>query len=265
MMKGTNLIPSKLKADEKISPSAKLIYLEINFCCRKFKECTFSNNDFQEMLGMSKNTILSSIKTLAEKGWINIDYSRKLEGQKSRVITITSGSKIELGGSAKIELGVVQNLNQGSAKFEPPLISNTIKYTIRNKENIKENNKERTDVVVFGNDSSLSTDFTEMETRKLFELFWNLFPDVKKDLNENQALELFSKLDLKSDFEELMSFIENYINEDKIRYIPKVKALLGESKFKRKNIRLNADFNPENIIHPATLQEMDSLLADLKI
>ena len=267
---GTNAIPYELKADKEISANAKLIYLEISFCCKKFNVCNFSNNDFQKMLGISSNhTLISSLTSLQEKGWIEIEYSRKLGTTSERFIRLKKQQKNSQEvvqkmhqGSAKNALGVVQKMHQGSAKnAQPSSLFNKENKEI-NKEN-KEINKENKEsgVVVY---SSLS--LTETELQKLFDEFWQIYPNEKKNLDEKSAFEKFIQIDLEKEYQYLMSFIQNLIDTNKSRYIPNLKSFFQKRPFtNHSQIDCLSDFKIDSILHPITQQQIDNLFEQLKL
>ena len=259
---GTNAIPYELKADKEISANAKLIYLEISFCCKKFNVCEFSNSDFQNMLGITKPTLISSLLSLQEKGWIEIEYIRKLGTNQQRIIRLKEPPKSDEEvvkkfnqSSKEILPGVVKKFNQSSKEILPP-------SSLFNKEN-KEINKENKEsgVVVY---SSLS--LTETELQKLFNEFWQIYPNEKKNLDEKSAFEKFIQIDLEKEYQYLMSFIQNLIDTNKSRYIPNLKSFFQKQPFtNHSQIDCSSDFKIDSILHPITQQQIDNLFEQLKL
>lgn len=84
------VIPGNVRYDNSIPPNAKLLYGEITALCSEKGYCWAGNLYFSELYNVSKETVSRWVKTLADRGYITIDFIYK-NGTKqieSRIIKL---------------------------------------------------------------------------------------------------------------------------------------------------------------------------------
>lgn len=104
-----------------------LVYAIINGFSQNNQGCFYGSiSTLQEMLGVAKQTIVSTLHSLCEKGLIERTEST-INGVKRVFYNVS-------GGSLKIRPGVVQNLDQGGLKIRHnnKYIDNNINKTLSN-------------------------------------------------------------------------------------------------------------------------------------
>lgn len=114
------IIPANVRYDKDIIPNAKLLYGEITALCNKKGYCWATNDYFSNLYCVSKTSISTWIKSLADAGYIYIEYDNSNKENLKRCISILKG-------------GIKENLNTG--------IKENLKDNIKIKNN-KFNNKE---------------------------------------------------------------------------------------------------------------------------
>lgn len=122
------IIPPELRKSTKFTLSQKMVLAAIAVLAKKEGYAWMSNNTLARDLGMSRRTVVNSIKALEEKNAIKI--RRFMEGEvERRTISLTEGvvQKFHWGGE-KIARGVVQ-------KLHPNITSNNIKNEYDTKPN----------------------------------------------------------------------------------------------------------------------------------
>ena len=63
------ILPSNVRYDKSLQPSAKLLYVEITALCRKQGYCWATNAYFAELFNTTERTIKRWVKTLCDKGY----------------------------------------------------------------------------------------------------------------------------------------------------------------------------------------------------
>ena len=120
-----SVIPANIRYDSSLRDKAKLLYGEITALCNKEGFCWASNKYFADLYGVSKTTISTLIKELADRGYINILIKRNKKNEiECRQIFITP---------------IKENLNTYLKNFKYPIKENLKDNNINN--NIINNNK----------------------------------------------------------------------------------------------------------------------------
>ena len=71
------IIPANVRYDPDLPPNAKLLYGEITALCNEKGFCWASNRYFADLYGVSKKSVSNWIGILAEKGYIQVNFSYK--------------------------------------------------------------------------------------------------------------------------------------------------------------------------------------------
>ena len=87
-----SILPAKVRYDENLSSSEKLIFSEITALINKNGYCWASNDYFAELFNVSKKTISKWINKLSDRGYIKtkLEYEKGTKNITKRVIKITS-------------------------------------------------------------------------------------------------------------------------------------------------------------------------------
>ena len=257
---GTKYLPSKLRKDKTISDFSKLLFIDLSVLCLKEGFCWISDKALIDEYGVSKMKIVRALRELKENNWIEIEHpsDRKLNGRRIIKISKKQGIKTDtLQDNQGIKTDTHKVSNMILSKVSNMIPNNLI--NIRDKE--KENEKDNKECVVY---SSLS--LTETELQKLFNEFWQIYPNEKKNLDEKSAFEKFIQIDLEKEYQYLMSFIQNLIDTNKSKYIPNLKAFFQKQPFtNHSQIDCSSDFKIDSILHPITQQQIDNLFEQLKL
>lgn len=89
-----SIIPANVRYDKGLRDKAKLLYGEITALCNKEGYCWASNKYFADLYGVSKTTISTLIKELADRGYINLNIKRNQKNEiEYRQIFVTPISK----------------------------------------------------------------------------------------------------------------------------------------------------------------------------
>lgn len=121
------VIPHYVLEDEKLTPTEKLLFGEINSLVNKFGYCYATNRHFSDTLKFSKGTIKTGLTNLNERGYIKIEVEKNKMGTY-RKIWITCKKPVEKEGIKK--KNNIKNEPRGSIKNEPPKENTQIDNTL---------------------------------------------------------------------------------------------------------------------------------------
>lgn len=71
------IITADVRYDRRLTPNAKLLYAEITSLCQKEGYCFASNKYFQDLYGVSQQTVSAWVKQLVDCGYITIEINKK--------------------------------------------------------------------------------------------------------------------------------------------------------------------------------------------
>lgn len=106
---------------------------EIISLCTKNDYCWVSNDYLAQAHGISRRTVISSLRSLASKGYIKIEYSTNKEKQERRIFDTSGGVKKLHGGGENSARGGCNNCTGGVQDLHP---INTVNNTVISKGNI---------------------------------------------------------------------------------------------------------------------------------
>lgn len=91
------IIPANVRYDEKLIPSAKLLYGEITALCNEKGYCWASNSYFAKLYGVSVASVKNWLKSLEDGGYIDrvVKYKEGSKEIESRWITILTHPRVE--------------------------------------------------------------------------------------------------------------------------------------------------------------------------
>lgn len=103
------IVTADVRYDKDLIPAAKLLYSELT--CLSFKEgYTYaSNNYFAALYEVSASTVSRWIKSLADKGYISIEYVYKNNECTERRIYIANVRQQKIEDESDNEMGIAQN------------------------------------------------------------------------------------------------------------------------------------------------------------
>lgn len=129
------IIPAQIRADQKLKPLEKLLLGEIITLSHKEGYCWASNAYLARTYGVSRRTIIRSLKILSDNGYVEIDYESENLDTKRKIRPIIGGDSLSQGvtpvsqGGDKSAQGGVTNLhpnntsinNKNNNSRRPPL------------------------------------------------------------------------------------------------------------------------------------------------
>lgn len=130
------VIPANVRYDKDLTANAKLLYGEISALCDKGGYCWATNSYFANLYGLSQISISRLIKTLKDKGYIEVKISY-------------------IDGTNEIDKRYIQICKEGINKNDNTPIN----------KNVKENNT-----------SINNTSITKENIKERFDKFWNAYP-----------------------------------------------------------------------------------------
>lgn len=160
------IIPANVRYDKRLTPNAKLLYGEITALCNEKGFCWATNGYFTKLYGVSKQSVSSWVKSLADAGYIKVDIERDPNTKEilHRYIRI-------------IEYPIKENLNT-------PI-----------KENLKENNTNKNNTN--NKKVSVKSEIEKIEEPKLREAvenFVQMRKEIKSPITANGLKLAMSKL-----------------------------------------------------------------------
>lgn len=133
------VIPANVRYDKDLTANAKLLYGEISALCDKGGYCWATNSYFANLYGLSQISISRLIKTLKDKGYIEVKISY-------------------IDGTNGIDKRYIQICKESINKNDNTPIN----------KNVKENNT-----------SINNTSITKENIKERFDKFWNAYPKKK--------------------------------------------------------------------------------------
>lgn len=133
------VIPANVRYDKDLTANAKLLYGEISALCDKGGYCWATNSYFANLYGLSQISISRLIKTLKDKGYIEVKISY-------------------INGTNGIDKRYIQICKESINKNDNTPIN----------KNVKENNT-----------SINNTSITKENIKERFDKFWNAYPKKK--------------------------------------------------------------------------------------
>ena len=133
------IIPANVRYDKDLTANAKLLYGEISALCDKGGYCWATNSYFANLYGLSQISISRLIKTLKDKGYIEVKISY-------------------IDGTNGIDKRYIQICKESINKNDNTPIN----------KNVKENNT-----------SINNTSITKENIKERFDKFWNAYPKKK--------------------------------------------------------------------------------------
>lgn len=133
------VIPANVRYDKDLTANAKLLYGEISALCDKGGYCWATNSYFANLYGLSQISISRLIKTLKDKGYIEVKISY-------------------IDGTNGIDKRYIQICKESINKNDNTPIN----------KNVKENNT-----------SINNTNITKENIKERFDKFWNAYPKKK--------------------------------------------------------------------------------------
>ena len=85
----SSLIPISIIKDKRMSSLEKLLLMHIVSLCKNKGYCWATNNYFEAIYSVSKQTISRCINNLASLNYINLKYDNKRNNNSKRIITIS--------------------------------------------------------------------------------------------------------------------------------------------------------------------------------
>lgn len=79
------VIPTTVRYDNNVVPSAKLLYGKIKALCNKRGYCWATNDYFSKLCSVSKRTISTWIKSLCNAGYISVEFVLDNSNQKVKI------------------------------------------------------------------------------------------------------------------------------------------------------------------------------------
>ena len=149
------VIPANVRYDKDLTANAKLLYGEISALCDKEGHCWATNSYFANLYGLSQISISRLIKTLKDKGYIEVKISY-------------------INGTNGIDKRYIQICKESINKNDNASIN----------ENVKENNTS------INNTSITKENIKESFNKSLFDKFWNAYP---KKVSKGNAEKWFTK------------------------------------------------------------------------
>lgn len=161
------IIPANVRYDKRLTPNAKLLYGEITALCNEKGFCWATNGYFTKLYGVSKQSVSSWVKSLADAGYIKVDIERDPNTKEilHRYIRI-------------IEYPIKENLNTP--------IKENLKENNTNKNNT--NNKKRVSV------ESEIEKIEEPRLREAVENFVQMRKEIKSPITGNGLRLAMNKL-----------------------------------------------------------------------
>lgn len=151
------IIPSNVRYDKDLAPSAKLLYGEITALCNEKGYCWASNQYFAELYGVSVLSIKRWVNSLVTKGYVyrTLTYKPNSKEIDKRILSIDGGIKIDTTSVQKCYDPSIKNDTSSSIKNDTD--NNTSINNTFNNTNIYEGEKKRKSETV----NSVIAEYTE--------------------------------------------------------------------------------------------------------
>lgn len=223
-----SITPATVRYDKNLTAMAKTLYGEITALCNEKGYCWASNSYFEELYGVSKQTIINWINNLKKGGYINteLEYEPGTKTVKQRKIFIC-----DIQGEF-----IKDNLTTPSQKdFTTPSQKN-LTYNNTNINNTVINIKENIKRKVF--------DYTENEEfRQAIFDFIDFRKSIKSPMNERAITLLFNQLDKLAKLDETKIEI---LNQSILNGWKSVYEIKEDKNNANSNIRVNKRSEDDN-------------------